>query len=172
MLTRTDSLVVETLYGELLAVLGSLALQMDELYAALRDQQRAVVSRDLQGLGAAVHGQGRLVRLIHELEEKRRELCRRISGLSDPPPVSKLAEGFGEPGRTQLKEAARRVRESAGRVESLKSQNSFLLERARSLVSGQLQLMLELTRINRNVYEESGKKSRKANLVKVFDKKI
>ncbi len=172
MLAQADSLTVNTLYGELLAVLGDLAAQMDELYAALRDQQRAVVSRDLHGLGAAVHGQGRLLRGIHKLEENRRELCCRISGMGDPPPVGILAEGFGEPRRTQLKEAARRVRESAGRVESLKSQNSFLLEKARSLVSGQLQLMLELTRINRNVYEESGKKNRQANMVKVFDKKI
>ncbi len=170
--TRPDAREMEALYNELMETLENLAGQLDELYLSMQRQQRSVVNRDLQGLHASIREQNRLARSVRSFEERRVEISRRMSGLDDPPSVSRMAESFGEPRRTKLKDAARRIRESAGRAEALKRQNAFLLEKARTLVNGQLKLFMEMARVNRNVYEESGRKSRQANLHKVFDRKI
>jgi hypothetical protein len=170
--TRPDTREMETLYNELMETLGNIAGQLDELYGSMQCQQRAVVNRDLMGLHESIREQSRLARSVRDLEERRIEISRRMTGLNDPPSVSRIAEGFREPRRNQLKDASRRIRESAGRAEALKRQNAYLLEKARSLVNSQLKLFMEMARVNRNVYEESGKKSRQTNLHKVFDRKI
>ena len=56
-------------------------------------------------------------------------------------------------------------------VQTMKKQNEFLITRSRELVSERLNLLLELARINRNIYEKSGKKRKNANLQKVLDHK-
>lgn len=162
--TAVQTGLMEELYG----LLTETARDMERLYDSLRAQQRAIVEWDYAVLSGSVGEQNRLNRRHRAREKRRREL---IDQLSDKPGISirELAVSLGEPWGSRLNRAALNIRETVGKVGAMKKQNEFLLEKARDMVNSQLRLFMELARINRNIYEENGKKSRRSNLHKVFD---
>ena len=74
------------------------------------------------------------------------------------PSMKELAAGFDHPWPKRFERLAERLRKAGNMVQTMKKQNEFLITRARELVSERINLLLELARINRGIYEESGKK--------------
>lgn len=158
---------IEDLHGLLIET----AVDMEQLYASLRSQQKAIVEWDFTALTRNIGEQRKLGQRNKERDKRRRELIKQLAGSPDVT-IHDLAESLGRPWSSRLDDAALRIRGTVDNVGAMKKQNEFLLEKARSMVNGQLRLFMELARINRNMYEESGKKSRQSNLHKVFDQKI
>ena len=153
---------------ELHSLLAEIARGLETLYESLRSQQKAIVQWDLATLTENIGVQKKLVRAHRAAEERRRALSKEIAGAGRTS-LSEVGDRLGGPWPGRFRRLAVRIRESAGKVETMKKQNEFLLEKARGMVNGQLRLFMELARVNRNTYEGSGRKSRQSGLYKVFD---
>jgi len=146
---------------------------LERLYDCLRAQQRALVSCKLGDFNETLKLENRLARQNLKREQQRRVLISEMLGEGcETVSLKKLAAGFDSPWPERFEKLAERIRQAGGKVQTMKKQNEFLIIRSRELVSERMKLMLELARLNRNIYEESGKKRKNPNLHKVLDQKI
>ncbi|MEA1996905.1 MAG: flagellar export chaperone FlgN [Gemmatimonadota bacterium] len=161
---------------ELYDLLTGMAQGLEQLYQCLRRQQAAVIKWNLEDFLSTVEDEKRLARENLDREEARKALVERImaGSFQENSPVSlrELASHLEPQWQERFRELAARIKSASGSVAEMKKQNEFLITRARETVNDQLKLLLELARLNRNTYEESGKKSRKANLHKVLDRRV
>jgi predicted RNase H-like nuclease (RuvC/YqgF family) len=157
---------------KLYRLLASMAKALERLYDCLRDQQRALVSCKLNDFNKTLILENRLAAANLERERQRQELIAEMLGAQDKTiSLKELAAGFDHPWPERFEAVAARIRKAGNMVQTMKKQNEFLITRSRELVSERLNLLLELARINRNIYEKSGKKRKNANLQKVLDHK-
>ena len=149
-----------------------MAKGLEQLYDCLRAQQRALMSCKLDDFNETLLLENHLAGKNLERENRRRELIAALLG-KQPETVSmkELAAGFDHPWPKRFERLAERLRKAGNMVQTMKKQNEFLITRARELVSERINLLLELARINRGIYEESGKKRKKTNMHKVLDHK-
>lgn len=156
------------------ALLVEMAIGLEKLYECLRLQQAALLKWDFPSFGATIRGQKRLARENLEREKKRIALVSEIAGkkATEKQSLRQLAESLGDEWPERFEKLAGRIRTASGKVSAMKDQNDSVINNSRKLVNDQLMLLLELARLNRNLYEESGKKSAKANMHKVLDQKI
>ncbi|MBN2290278.1 MAG: flagellar export chaperone FlgN [Candidatus Glassbacteria bacterium] len=154
-------------------ILSAMAGDLERLYDCLRAQQRALVKCRLDDFNKTLELENRLAERNLDRERQRRELVAGMFGEnSDKASLKELTAGMSPPWPGRFKALAERLRQAGNMVQTMKKQNEFLITSARDLVSERLKLMLELARLNRNVYEKSGKKSKRANLHKVLDRKL
>jgi hypothetical protein len=155
------------------ALLVKMAEGLEKLYDCLRTQQAALLKWDFSAFSATIRQQERLVRENLEREKKRIALVSEIAGEKGTEKLSlrQLAESLGGEWPDRFEKLAGRIKTASGKVSSMKDQNESVIINSRKLVNDQLILLLELARLNRNLYEGSGKKSVKANMHKVLDQK-
>ncbi|OGG06637.1 MAG: hypothetical protein A3F83_06260 [Candidatus Glassbacteria bacterium RIFCSPLOWO2_12_FULL_58_11] len=171
MVTMTsDKLQAERLY----TLLSAMAKALEQLYDCLRSQQKALITWNYEAFVSSTREQNSLARENLRREQIRLALVQQFPKGENGRNLSlrELGALLGEPWQRRFEELASRIRTASGKVSDLKAQNEMLIGKARSLVDGQLKLLLEFARINRNLYEENGKKSKKANLHKVLDQKV
>ena len=116
--------------------------------------------------------QKRLARVNLKAEKERQALVNEIWGDTEPVKLVTIAQRLESPWRERFLSLAERIRSATGKVVVMKKQNEFLITKARNRVNDELKLLLDFARLNRNLYEESGKKSKAANLHKVLDQKV
>jgi len=155
------------------ALMAEMAEGLEKLYDCLRTQQAALLKWDLPAFSATIRQQKRLARENLEREKKRIALVREMTGKNgaETSSLRQLAENLGGEWPGRFEKLAGRIRTASGKVSSMKEQNESVIKNSRKLVNDQLILLLELARLNRNLYEGSGKKSVKANMHKVLDQK-
>ena len=167
---RTKESSAEKLY----ALLVEMASGLEKLYGCLRLQQAALLKWDFPSFRATIRQQECLARENLEREKKRAALAVEIAGEdeAEKPSLRQLAESLGGEWPARFEKIAGRIRTASDTVSSMKDQNESIISYSSKLVGDQLKLLLELARLNRNLYEESGKKSAKANMHKVLDQKV
>jgi hypothetical protein len=155
------------------ALLVEMAEGLEKLYDCLRAQQSALLKWDFPAFSATIRQQERMVRENLEREKKRIAMVSEIAGKKGAEKLSlrQLAESLGGEWPDRFEKLAGRIRTASGKVSSMKDQNESVINNSRKLVNDQLILLLELARLNRNLYEGSGKKSVKTNMHKVLDQK-
>ena len=141
---RTKESSAEKLY----ALLVEMASGLEKLYGCLRLQQAALLK--WAALAVEIAGEDE----------------------AEKPSLRQLAESLGGEWPARFEKIAGRIRTASDKVSSMKDQNESIISYSSKLVGDQLKLLLELARLNRNLYEESGKKSAKANMHKVLDQKV
>ncbi|MBW7996903.1 MAG: hypothetical protein FVQ81_10135 [Candidatus Glassbacteria bacterium] len=168
---KTDTSAVQT--KKLHNLLGDMAEGMDKLYACLRDQQKALMGWKLADFVETVKRQRRLARENLGREDERRALVRKLAGGQNAANRSlrDLAEMFGGRWPKKFQAVADKIKSSSARVAEMKKQNEALITRSRDLVDGQLRLMINLASLNRNTYEQSGRKTGRGSTHKVLDQK-
>lgn len=159
---------IEKLYELLLG----LAQGLERLYQCLRSQQAALISWNFEDFISTVQEQKRLARENLSREEERKALLSQMTGLRQEISLRELTGLLEDPWQKRFSELAERLKAESGKVIQMKKQNEFLINKSRELVNEQLKLLLDLARLNRNLYEKSGKKSKKTNLHKVLDQKV
>ena len=153
-------------------LLSSMAKGLEQLYDCLRAQQRALVNCKLDDFNETLLLENRLAGKNLERENRRRELITELLGeQQEMVSLKELATGFENSWPKRFEALAERLRKAGNMVQTMKKQNEFLITRAREMVSERINLLLELARINRGIYEESGKKRKKTNMHKVLDHK-
>lgn len=159
----------EKLHELLLAIAGGL----EKLYGCLRDQQSSLLRWNLPGFTAAMDCQQELVRENMRRELQRKALVCEIVGeeRSATATLSQIAQELGGDWPECFQDLARRIRTASGKVAEMKKQNESLIGHGQRLVNDQIKLLLDLARLNRNLYEHSGRKSSRSNLHKVLDQK-
>lgn len=158
----------------LYSLLSAMAKGLERLYDGLRFQQKALIRWDYEAFVSSTRQLNALARENLQREETRKALVQEFSTVGEDRPLSlrELGARLGDPWQQRFAELAARIRTASGKASAMKGQNEMLIGKARSLVDSQLKLLLEFARINRNLYGENGKKSRKANLHKVLDQKV
>ena len=166
----SEKLQAERLYS----LLSAMAKALEQLYDSLRSQQKALISWDYEAFVVCTRQQNSLARENLRREQLRLTLVEQFPKGENARTLSlrELGALLGNPWQQRFEELAGRIKSASGKVSDMKTQNEMLIGKARSLVDSQLKLLLEFARINRNLYEENGKKSRKSNLHKVLDQKV
>ena len=166
----SEKLRAERLYS----LLSAMAEALEQLYDCLRSQQKALIGWDYEAFVSCTRQQNSLARENLRRDQVRLALVQQFPKGENDRTLSlrELGALLGDPWQQRFEELAGRIRTASGKVSDMKTQNEMLIGKARSLVASQLKLLLEFARINRNLYEENGKKSRKANLHKVLDQKV
>ena len=159
---------------KLYTLLAGIAEGLEKLYECLRLQQASLMKWDFPSFSATISQQKRLARKNLEREKERIALVSEITGKQAAEKLSlrQLAESLGGEWPERFEKLASRIKTASGKVSSMKDQNESIINNSRKLVNDQLKLLLELARLNRNLYEGSGKKSEKANMYKVLDQKV
>jgi hypothetical protein len=158
---------------ELYRLLHAMARALELIYDCLRRQQQALIEWRYEDFAGTIEEEKRLAAENLAREEERQRLVRELMGVESSAAITlrALAKNFGGPWPGRFERVARSLREAGGKAERMKKQNEFLISRSRDFVGGQIKLLLELARLNRNIYAKSGRKSRQASLYKVFDQK-
>jgi transketolase len=167
---QTRIIDIEKLYDLLLGI----AQDLEKIYECLLSQQIALMNWDHDNFLATVREQNRLARENLRRESQRKELVKKISAESEGDSVNlrELAIGLGGKWPERFSKIAERIKTASGKAVMIRRQNEFLISKSREMINEQLKLVLDLARLNRNTYESSGKKTRKANLPKVLDQKV
>jgi len=167
---QTRIIDIEKLYDLLLGI----AQDLEKIYECLLSQQIALMNWDHDNFLATVREQNRLARENLRRESQRKELVKKISAESEGGSVNlrELAIGLGGKWPERFSKIAERIKTASGKAVMIRRQNEFLISKSREMINEQLKLVLDLARLNRNTYESSGKKTRKANLPKVLDQKV
>ncbi len=155
-------------------LLEAMADGLEELYASLLRQQRALTAWRLGEFLETVEEQKRLAAANFSREEERLRLVRELShraGSEQLLTLSEFAPLAGPEWEQRFRPLAVRIRQAGGKIEMLRRQNQLLISRSREIVNEQLKLLLELARLNRNTYEHSGRKARGPGLHQVLDRK-
>jgi signal transduction histidine kinase len=155
------------------ALLSAMADGLDELYGCLRDQQACLLRWNLAGFLETVRRQQRLAQENLQREKERRMLVAEMVGeeRSESVTLRQISEELEQDWPVRFQALAKRLRSSSGKAADMKKQNESLISHSHRLVNDRIKLLLDLARINRNLYEPSGKKSKKSNLHKVLDRK-
>ena len=163
--------------GQLYSLLEKIVDGLDKLYLCLRSQQNALMSWDLSAFNLSIREQGKLARKNLAWEHERQELVAEVVGpenqTADQTPVKlpQLAEMFGGKWSARFAKISGKIRAAAGKADNMKKQNEMLINKSKTLVGDQLKLLVDLARLNRNLYGQKGQKSPKKNLRQVMDQR-
>ena len=169
--TVTDKMLKQA--EKLHALLTAMADGLDELYGCLRDQQACLLRWNLAGFLETVQRQQRLARENLQREQQRRTLVQEMMGeeRGESVRLRQIAEELGQDWPVRFQALAQRLKSSSGKAADMRKLNESLISHSHRLVNDRIKLLLDLARINRNLYEPSGKKSKKSNMHKVLDRK-
>jgi FlgN protein len=163
---QNDKKDKETLFS----LLSAMVRDMERLYNCLRIQQHALVKCRLDDLNKTLRIEYRLINRNLKRDSQCKELIAEMAGsFSDTVSLKELAQSFLDPWPQRFKTVAERLRRVGDMIQIVRKQNEFLITNARELVNERLHLLIELARLNRNTYEQSGKKRKNPNLQKILD---